>query len=123
MNCSKCKNFTGIVYYHLVDECVQVCPDGYYGSPFNNNCELCDTACLTCFGNTSLKCRTCTSYNGTDYYLSFGTTECIETCLDGQYANLTVHRCLVCDSNCKTCNAHPTNCTSCYLNNGQYVFW
>lgn len=42
--------------------------------------------------------------------------------MPGQYSNLTVHKCQVCDSNCKTCLGLATNCTTCYLNNGQYVF-
>lgn len=57
------------------------------------------------------------------YYLSYGTTECVGTCLAGQYKNDTILKCLVCDSNCKTCDILPTNCTACYLNNGQFVFW
>ena len=122
LNCSKCTNFTGIVYYLLSNQCLQICPDGYYGSPILNECVPCDDACLTCFGPTNLKCRSCKSFNGTDYFLSYGTTECIQVCLPGQYSNLTVHKCQVCDSNCKTCIGQAANCTSCYLNNGQYVF-
>lgn len=84
----------------------------------------CDEACVTCFGAGSNKCNTCaTTSNGTNYYLSYATTECVATCLPGQYQNISNHKCQVCDSNCKTCNILGTNCTTCYLNNGQYVFW
>lgn len=38
LNCSKCKNYTGIVYYLLDDQCIVSCPNGYYGNTELNLC-------------------------------------------------------------------------------------
>ena len=38
--------------------CYGVCPDGYYPDS-TNNCQLCDSNCLTC-GGSSTNCTTCT---------------------------------------------------------------
>lgn len=54
--------------------------------------------------------------------MSYGTTECLDACLDGQYANKTSRKCLVCDSNCHTCNNTASECLSCYMEAGAYVF-
>ena len=46
----------------------------------------------------------------------------MSVCPDGEYENATAHKCLLCNSNCATCDGEPNNCTSCHLVNGYYVY-
>ena len=122
-DCSSCKNVTGIVYYNLNNtSCHLVCPNGYFGQIQNNTCIACHPYCSRCFGADEYSCTACQTFNGTKYHLVFGANTCINICPAGQYANSTSHLCLVCDSNCATCNGTSKNCTSCFLVNGFYVY-
>lgn len=56
------------------------------------------------------------------YYLQFETNTCVDVCPDGQYENATAHKCLPCDSTCATCDMISSNCTSCYMTAGAFVF-
>ena len=121
-DCQTCKNVTGIVYFQLNDQCLQNCPDGYWGKDSENLCYLCDFSCSKCYDEFNNTCTACTTYNNTIYYLQYGTDTCVDVCPDGQYENATAHKCLPCDSNCATCDIVANNCTSCFLVNGYYVF-
>lgn len=38
---------------------MDICPDGYYSSNFDNQCHLCHTDCLTCDGSDKTDCLVC----------------------------------------------------------------
>ena len=122
-NCTSCKNVSGIVYFlyspNDENQCVQVCPDGFYGQKSNNKCMPCDNRCKLCTGPSNDSCSECQStiINSVSvpHYLIYNTKICADTCPDGQYADATTKKCLLCDTNCKTCQTNPKNCLSCNL--------
>ena len=122
-NCTGCKNVTGIVYYLNASSCLAKCPDGKYGSAHNNSCEKCHDFCSKCVESTDQNCVACRINNTIKYYLSFGTTNCVANCPDGQYEEDSTLTCKVCSSNCKTCDASASNCQSCYMEAGALVFF
>ena len=85
-------------------------------------CQPCDPICKTCYDSANNTCTACLTYQNVTYLLQYGTDTCVDVCPDGQYANETAHKCLVCDSNCETCEGEPDNCTSCEMDGGAYVF-
>jgi proprotein convertase subtilisin/kexin type 5 len=79
---------------------------------------MCAEECSTCIGSTINECTSCTSFNGSDYYLIHGTTICNQTCPDGQYEDETDNKCKVCNTECLTCSLTSSNCTTCGRVNG-----
>jgi hypothetical protein len=65
------------------------CPTGYWGYRQNNSCEACQPECPSCFDNFTDSCYSCRTYNGTAYFLEYGTTVCSTECPYGQYENYT----------------------------------
>ena len=64
--CTSCNSTTGYLFLDkIAKDCVNDCPEGYYGNSTNNLCMPCDTTCKDCVHpGTS---ENCTSCNGTRY--------------------------------------------------------
>jgi proprotein convertase subtilisin/kexin type 5 len=110
LNCSVCRNVSGLFYYLLNNSCSINCPLTQYEG-FNNYsnpiCIACISPCQNCNGNIS--CLSCV--NG--YNLIYGTDICNQSCPDGQFANNSI--CLLCSINCVTCSTSAGKCGSCGL--------
>jgi hypothetical protein len=106
---------------------LQICPDSYYGKKSNNQCTSCDNRCTLCTGPLNDTCLSCQSIIvnslSVPHYLIYGTTICSDTCPNGQYANNSLNKCLLCDNNCKTCVINSTNCLSCGLTTAGYLVY
>ena len=109
LNCSVCRNVSGLSYFLLNNTCSITCPSGTYGGFDNLTCTSCSSPCQTCNGNTPSSCFTCIG----GYNLIYGTNYCNSTCPDGQYANASV--CSLCSINCVTCITNASNCLTCGL--------
>ncbi len=85
---------------------------------------ICTLPCRTCTSNTS-SCVTCYSNTTITTYIYLYTTDatCYQTCPTGTYVDVSVMKCLACNSLCATCFGSSTNCTSCVVNSTyQYLF-
>ena len=128
-NCLTC----GLSHAHGVDlflasaggQCLMKCPAGEWGNANTHTCDSCQAGCSVCFGGTTNDCTSCTTVNGTVYYLQIGSTICSQTCPDGQFISASIpHFCQPCSISCITCSQDAYNCTSSncsinyyYLNN------
>lgn len=128
IDCTACGNESGVVYYlyspNNENQCLQLCPDGYYGQKSNNTCLKCDSRCELCTGPSNSTCSVCkTDSNSVMHYLVYGSSICSDTCPPGQFADSSSFKCLLCDSNCDTCVDTSKKCTSCNLtSSGSKVF-
>lgn len=111
--CTSCNPgyFLGLID-RTTDErtCDSTCPDGYYGNPTTNTCEICDSACTICRNSSANSCTSCSP----GYYLDPRTSlGCLQKCPPG-YWELSLN-CQLCHSSCLTCTEGPTNtnCLSC----------
>jgi proprotein convertase subtilisin/kexin type 5 len=115
-----------VLYFYYANQCLINCPNGRYGEGSNNTCVFCNPACLTCFGPSTIQCYSCRPDNTTGiyYYLSFGTTYCVDTCPYGQYAvNGSLYTCQPCSINCATCVGTSTHCLTCtFINTINIVY-
>lgn len=125
-NCTFCKAlYTVNKLYLLNNECLLECPDGYYkltqsSASISNTCEQCIDGCSKCTAYSYFKCTECTTdINNNNYYLAVNSTNCSQTCPEGQYFNQTLHpfQCKSCDVNCYKCSNVSTNCTFCWYIN------
>lgn len=123
LNCSACRNVSGIVYYSDNSTCVVACPEGYYGKPSDNTCDFCADECKACYGPTTSECTKC-KINDTSvrFYKLYGSDECVEECSAGTFPHNSTNTCKPCDSECKTCEGSSSNCTSCGRVNGVELF-
>ena len=58
------------------NECVTMCPDGYYGDD-EDYCQPCDEQCITCTSQYSVNCTSC---RNDEVILSDGSKQCIPKC-------------------------------------------
>jgi hypothetical protein len=93
------------------EECVANCPTGYFANMKTSTCDVCNGACLTCFGIQENECLTCESMK----YLLKG--NCFNTCPDYYYADNGDSKmvCSKCKKNCQICLDNAT-CDSCEIN-------
>jgi proprotein convertase subtilisin/kexin type 5 len=90
-------------YYFLAadQECLSVCPDGYYQDEVTFTCGSCNsTICLTCV-NDSNSCLSCAIANG--YYLdsiTYTPGKCVLTCPSSTYADIVSGTCKSCTYPC-----------------------
>lgn len=109
-----CLSCTGTTYLRIdTKKCVPKlgCPFGTYGEDSNHQCMGCNVACTSCFLGTSTKCYTCNSGN----FYNTDTTTCSQECPPGYYKKSGTFTCEPCTA-CKTCDAGPTDCSSCNVN-------
>ncbi len=123
-NCFSCINSTwcnmcNSGYYVLsiaganANECVTVCPYGYYQNNSNYQCSSCPSNCLSC--SNQFTCIVCSSY----YYqfISNGSVSCVSNCPDMYYTPTVVDgtgQCGPCGTNCYACVDGQT-CSQCLL--------
>ncbi|KAL4482623.1 hypothetical protein ABPG73_021283 [Tetrahymena malaccensis] len=90
------------------NQCVETCPDKFYGEYNGNKCAPCNTNCSTCKGPTDANCLSCSS--GKLYQPDNNT--CGSGCKTSQYINGT--NCTPCDKTCSTCSGGTAkDCKSC----------
>ncbi|CAF0849788.1 unnamed protein product [Adineta ricciae] len=99
-DCRRCDESKG---YKLINgACVPTCQPRTFLS--NNQCDVCQTPCLTCSNSTS--CLTCKDN------LLLMNDQCVEECPKGYYQY--DQRCLQCHSICKTCKGpSEDDCKTC----------
>lgn len=88
-----------------VNECVEICPDGYYGNTDTRTCEPCKEACLTCANADQ-----CTSCPDGSYLYDHQCGDCPAY----HFGDDSDNTCYPCDPSCATCDeATFLDCTSC----------
>lgn len=108
--CTVCKNNTycdkcsGELFLTIDNQCVENCPEGYYGEL--GACYLIcdDTDCITCDHSDNKKCLKC----ATGTYLYNGL--CVNYCPDGYYE--AVNECKTCQTGCANCE-QSNHCEKC----------
>lgn len=109
-------------YFSQSGDCVASCSSNYYQSS-STTCTRCSTSCLTCSGQTTSNCLSCSSgrylYQGSCITCStscltcngVSSTNCL-SCVSGKYLAAD-GSCQTCGGNCLSCQGSSTNCTSC----------
>ena len=112
-------------------QCINPCPDGFWGDNSTLQCKPCSTTpfpCKTCDAGTSSNCSSCNP--GTFLYpMSYGS--CLDVCPDGFYADNSDWKCKPCYSSgvknksaCATCiGPLATNCTTCFASTTYYSIY
>ena len=136
-NCGKCADGTTCTMcskgHFLIDtttphQCVETCPNGFYGNKLTGKCEACQAPCVTCMGS-STTCKTCV--NTHKFFREVN--KCFTSCPKGTYVNNgecspckeSVLNCdqttgnsmptmsIPCDSSCNTCFWQKAYCIKC----------
>ncbi|KAJ7335557.1 hypothetical protein JRQ81_013498, partial [Phrynocephalus forsythii] len=117
-DCTECANVSSVLYN---GQCLEECPDGTYYDEETENCEDCDTTCLTCSSSTS--CLTCREgYSRTDTGFCMMPQQCSPT----EYYDGRTEMCKPCHRKCLACTGPAKDqCLSCekhrHLLNGTCV--
>lgn len=93
-------------YLEQSEECLDRCPDGYYGDN-RRICQPCSDRCNKCFGPGQDHCSSCPTLK----YLYQDT--CLNSCPEAFYADQEIDDCLPCSSLCKTCENSGDLCITC----------
>ena len=124
-NCNSC-NAGSFLYSN---ECINPCPNGYWGDTSTHTCQSCYSSgtgpfhsCATCSAGGSNNCNSCNSGK----FLHLNT--CIDPCPDGYWGDSSTNTCEPCYSSgtgpyytCATCSAETsTSCNSC--NSGAFLY-
>ncbi|KAL4490436.1 hypothetical protein ABPG72_002646 [Tetrahymena utriculariae] len=106
-----CTSCTGSLFLDkLSKRCVANCPFGYFQNKSNNECNLCDSICESCFGPNTNNCKSC----ATPYFFQSSTNKCVTDCAVGEYKNKPTKSCLKCYSTCGSCLlGSDSDCLSC----------
>ncbi|EAR88128.2 zinc finger lsd1 subclass family protein (macronuclear) [Tetrahymena thermophila SB210] len=101
------------LYYEVSSSsCVQSCQSNQYQDNSTATCSSCDSSCASCSGPSKNECLSCSG----SLYFDGNTKQCVSTCPDSYFADLSSNTCKQCDPSCKTCNGSlSTNCESCTL--------
>lgn len=110
INCTSCHSNSTNPYLHN-NNCISVCPNGFYADNSSYSCEKCVSPCEFCANSSVRSCLTCITGN----YL-FG-NECLPTCPANFYNSSG--SCLPCVSPCFTCTTE-LSCLSC--TNSTYLY-
>ena len=131
--CDSCDDGTYLYPSQGPGQCLNPCPDGYWGDNATKICEPCyidsgssPFSCATCSkGGNSNECDSCN--DGTYLHPSPGPGECLRSCPKGFWGDSSTNTCEPCYTNvsepfsCATCSAGlNTNCTSC--NSGSFLY-
>ena len=120
IHCLTCK--PGTFFYQ--GQCVNPCPDGYWGDTSVSQCRECWSSnitpfsCKTCDAETSSNCTSC-NIGFFRHPMNYGS--CLSICPDGFFADNSDWNCKPCYSTgtsnksaCETCSGPlATNCTTC----------
>jgi proprotein convertase subtilisin/kexin type 5 len=114
LSCTKCETTVGAVSYFKVidvDICNTTCPAGQYPYQLLLACQYCSATCLTCT-TSATTCQTCNNVSGVPYYQH--SSQCILTCPNGYYGELTNNSCVACVAGCSLCfGGNNVSCTKC----------
>lgn len=115
--CTSCEY--GTYYQASTTLCGTVCLSTQYQNTWNNSCNTCDPACVTCNGPTSYSCLSCI---GSSYLLTNSTGGyCLTACPTSGYIQVGTN-CQTCDPTCNTCNGVSANqCSNCSTNYYEYT--
>jgi proprotein convertase subtilisin/kexin type 5 len=100
-SCQSCQsaNISGSLVNFFKDPtsyvCNTTCRNGYFGNALNNNCDPCQTGCVSCSVNAS-NCFSCKSEGGNDYFLPKQSNSCVIICPSGYYGNSSDYTCHDC---------------------------
>ncbi|CAD8093460.1 unnamed protein product [Paramecium primaurelia] len=120
-DCQYCDENFFLNTLNSINNCLAVCPDGYFGAVTARACRQCDPGCKTCKGSTQSDCIICSA--GRFNYMG----DCIATCPAGTFLDTVNMRCDTCSQGCSTCTAIGMgNCTTCefgylFYNKGCYI--
>ncbi|KAL4465986.1 hypothetical protein ABPG74_004223 [Tetrahymena malaccensis] len=111
-NCLSCAK----PYFQNGTQCVNDCDPNQYSNS-SRICVLCSQTFSGCQSCTINQCNSC--INPTDYLNPINNT-CSNTCPSNTFkstlGNPPQNICVVCNSNCQTCDQSSSNCTSCASN-------
>ncbi|EAR87439.2 transmembrane protein, putative (macronuclear) [Tetrahymena thermophila SB210] len=111
-NCLSCIS----PYYLNGTQCITDCGPTMYSNP-QRVCTLCSSTFSGCFSCTINECISC--INPTDY-LNPITNTCSSTCPNNTFKSTVgsppKNVCIICNSNCLTCDQNSNNCISCPSN-------
>lgn len=87
--------------------CFPDCSSDFYFDTNLENCQVCNTNCLTCSGSSSSDCLSCSP----PLFLREGS--CLTGCMPGEASvtNILGNQCIVCNANCSDCDVN--GCTGC----------
>ena len=127
-NCTECSNNYYPIQYKR-NTCYRYNPPeypyNYYLNGLNNEYELCDENCLTCYGNPK-RCMSCKQY--------LLNNQCIDKCPDGMYGGLfkppenvpyyvkNNKKCYNCNKVCELCYNNTEYCIKCARGYKKNVF-
>ncbi|KAL4432734.1 hypothetical protein ABPG74_011555 [Tetrahymena malaccensis] len=111
VNCNYSNNTCNICVNLKVNyngSCLDKCPEGYYQNDVFI-CQKCGPQCKTCQSSAN----NCTSCQYTTQFLYQG--NCLQSCNPNTIPTYDPNQsyCADCDKKCKTCQANPSNCSSC----------
>ncbi|EAS02591.2 zinc finger lsd1 subclass family protein (macronuclear) [Tetrahymena thermophila SB210] len=107
-DCTSCQG--NLFLDKLSKKCVANCPFGYFQNKQNNECNLCNDICESCFGPNTDNCKSCV----TPYFFQSSTNKCVTECAVGEYKSKPTKSCLKCHSTCKSCLlGSDSDCLSC----------
>ena len=113
---SDCLSCSGISFQFPTPkgQCVNPCPDGYYGDYATKTCLPCYTSltspytCAKCVGPFNYSCITCST--GQYLFPTSPTGQCVGTCPPGYYGDNTNYHCLRCY---QSSAGNPYSCLAC----------
>lgn len=116
--CTSCQTTAANVSYYKVidiDTCSTTCPPGQYPYNLLLACQYCSNTCLTC--NTSATdCQTCNNVSGVPYFQH--QNQCLLSCPNAYYGELSINSCVGCFAGCALCFAgNNVSCTQCQTDN------
>ncbi|CAF3407738.1 unnamed protein product [Rotaria socialis] len=95
----------------------QPCESNEYFDFIKNDCQWCNSRCLTCSGSRIDQCKSC---DKTSEYSYLQYHACVSTCSPGFYLSPSLYECLPCHETCLNCtSSSEAACTSCKIG---YVF-
>ncbi len=111
MNCKANK-------FLYLNNCIAICPPGYFSNSATLTCTSCHSSCLTCSAGLDSNCLTCYADNYLTDLSAGGVTikKCLTNVVDGFFVNLNTNALSNCNANCKTCTLTSTNCLTCATN-------
>lgn len=112
--------------YFYINQCLDHCPERFYGDSVDNFCKPCNIMCEKCFGPQSNQCLSCPIgtylYNNScvsacpsNWFHDIEQRICLINCsIAYKYNNYSDYTCGICDNNCETCIGPMINqCLSC----------
>lgn len=108
VNCSACTTYGTYesFLYSITNQCLAICPPGYFANVTTHTCDLCNTNCTACI-YTANYCTACITYFG------YANHVCYNPCPVGYYNNTNGTNCTACSVYCYICVDPADLCTVC----------